>query len=168
MSLFVKESDSIKIKYFIYFDVENNIVFPRNTEEELKAAFDRLKDILEKSNTELSLDSEKPEDKKELSIGMNVDYNKAFVHPIELLIRRPNHYDITTMLSESTRSIDGSLGVDIHAYNDLRLRRLLVDWSLKDESGNKIPITTKSLDDLNQLVYQTIIEQINAKIPLYL
>lgn len=168
MSLFVKESDSIKIKYFIYFDVENNIVFSRNTEEELKAAFDRLKDALEKATTELSLDSEKPEDKKELGIGMNVDYNKSLVHPIELLIRRPNHYDITTMLSESTRSIDGSLGVDIHAYNDMRLRRLLVDWSLKDEGGNKIPITTKSLDDLNQLVYQTIIEQINSKIPLYL
>lgn len=163
MSLFVKEAETIKIKFYLYFDFEKNIIFARETEEAIENLFDLVKEKIEKQQT-MKLEEKQQKD----VIEQDISFNKDLIHCIELLVRKPNHFDIVTMLSDSTRNIDGAIGLDSYLYNDLRVRKLMLDWSLKDNYGKKVPLTPETLNDLNQSVYNIIVEQINSKIPLYI
>lgn len=193
--LFVKKSDKQKIEFYIYFDRKLNICFSRPTKEAVsKVISDFNKSILEanaapkedgvastldseeanKINIDVSsIDKEDSETSESIEFSdsgiVQIKYNENNVKFISLIVKEPNHSDISYMLSESTVIHNNNVRIDINKYNDMRVRNLIVDWNIKDEEkGTKIPITPSVWNELHPKIFDIFAFQISVKIPLYL
>ena len=70
--------------------------------------------------------------------------------------KRPNWQE-TRIVSSASVLVDANTGkaiIDPFKYMDLRLKLLLKDWTLKDQEGNKLPITYDNIDKLHPLLVQ--------------
>jgi hypothetical protein len=57
---------------------------------------------------------------------------------------------------------DGKIVFDGYKFIDLRIKKLLVDWSLSDEKEKRLPITEENIDRLPSSVVAYLNEQLET------
>ena len=75
--------------------------------------------------------------------------------------RKPTWADVRNMMSASATLVnDGTLKVDPWKLMDIKVKSLLVEWTLLDSAKKKLPINARNID----LLYPTLISKLNDKI----
>ena len=57
---------------------------------------------------------------------------------------------------------EGGMSFDLFKLMDVAVKILLVDWTLKDEKGEKIPVTAESINKLHPSLVQHLFEKLKA------
>lgn len=156
-NLFVKQTEEVEIKGFLYFDPFYPLSFTMDTKEAVKDHINKINEALQGNPDDPNSDNTK-----------KVDFKEDCIYELDLLFRKPNHADITIMQSDCTTVTEGSAHIDLYRYNDLRFRTLLKKWNFLDEEGNKMPLNNDSINKIHPSVYNELILRMNLKIPLYL
>lgn len=170
MSFFVERNESEKIKFFLYNDIQTNICISRDDKKDL---FESVNFIVESLGRDFNVPVLKETEKdQEISIikvqEKVIKYEEKYTFEVELEVKKPNHSEISYMLSNSTRIDNGVLSTDINVYNDIRIRNLLLNWNLKDEDNEILAVTDENINKLNHRIFQIFVSYINSKIPLYI
>lgn len=71
-----------------------------------------------------------------------------------------NHKSI--MSSSVIMNASGEASVDLFKLMDMSIKTLLVDWTLKDDKGDKIPVTIENINRLPSSLVQHIFEKVKA------
>ena len=80
--------------------------------------------------------------------------------------RKPNYLDSTNILKKSKVQQDGEL--DVANFQDVVLRILLIDWNLKDDNGEPVPIRSgQALNTLEPTVARAACAACLEKINLF-
>jgi hypothetical protein len=108
-----------------------------------------------------------------------IDDNKAE----ELLLKDPKNEQIkqlvtywrgiswkddTTMIKEATSlsSMSGMSEFDPFRYRDLKLKRCLTDWDLKDDNGKKIPFNIQLVDKMPADIVHALLNKYEKTVSL--
>jgi len=69
--------------------------------------------------------------------------------------------DVKAVMSScSVLGKEGAMSFDAYKFLDSRMKRLLVDWTLKDENGGRLPPTEENIDKLPSSVVTYLNEQL--------
>jgi hypothetical protein len=81
--------------------------------------------------------------------------------------KRPCWGEYRTIMSASVNInvADGQAMVDPYKLSDLRLKKLLKDWTIENKNG-KIPITPANVDMLQPRIAQYLIDKLNQAFPI--
>lgn len=75
----------------------------------------------------------------------------------KFFFRAPNWGDVRAIMSScSSIKQDGTMDTDLFGFVDKRIKCLIVDWSLKDDKGAKIPLTGDNIDQLPPVIITEI------------
>jgi hypothetical protein len=84
---------------------------------------------------------------------------------VKFSFRPPTWGDTKTIMSAcSQMGSDGKITFDGYKFIDMRLKRLLVDWSLTDEKEKRLPVTEENIENLPPSVVSYLNEQLE-KVP---
>jgi hypothetical protein len=134
MSLIRKEPQKVKIP-LSYIEKTNAKGFVRVIVLEEKDALKKLED---------------PEKKKEIQI-LNTEWKT---------LNWKEQTEITKQATNHGAMPDGSdTYFDYYKYRDLRLKRCLINWDLKDETNNPVPVSSQNVDLLPPDVVATLINK---------
>lgn len=68
---------------------------------------------------------------------------------IEFSFRKPGYADSNVIIRNSNFKMEGEDStLNVTSFQDQVLRSLLVDWTMKDEEDNKIPVNTVNINNL--------------------
>jgi hypothetical protein len=81
------------------------------------------------------------------------------------VFRPPNWGDTKSIMSACSQiGQEGRLTFDGYKFIDMRLKRLLVDWSLTDEKEKRLPVTEENIEQLPASVVSYLNEKLE-KVP---
>ena len=68
---------------------------------------------------------------------------------VEFSFRKPGYADSNVIIRNSNFKMEGEdTTLNVTSFQDQILRSLLVDWTMKDEDENKIPVNNASISNL--------------------
>ena len=72
---------------------------------------------------------------------------------VEFIFRKPGYADSNIIIRNSNFKTAGEdTTLDVNLFQEGVLRALLVDWGLKDEEGQNVPVNTVSINNLRPAV----------------
>lgn len=79
----------------------------------------------------------------------DVPQDMDVVEQVEFTFRKPNYADSNIIIRNSNLRADGEdTSLNVTAFTDQILRSLLIDWDMKDDDENKIPVNNVSISNL--------------------
>ena len=71
------------------------------------------------------------------------------IEKVEFVFRKPGYADSNIIIRNSNFKMDGEdTTLNVTSFQENVLRSLLIDWDLKDEDGQKVPVNTVSVNNL--------------------
>lgn len=87
------------------------------------------------------------------------------IEEVEFIFRKPGYADSNIIISNSNFKMEGEdTTLNVTSFQNNILRTLLVDSSLKDEEGQKVPINTLTINSLIPNVARAAVSAILEKI----
>lgn len=84
---------------------------------------------------------------------------------VEFSFRKPGYADSNIIIRNSNFKMEGEdTTLNVTSFQENILRALLVDWDLKDEEGQKVPVNTVSLNNLIPNVARASVSGVLEKI----
>lgn len=69
------------------------------------------------------------------------------VETVTFSFRKPNYSDSTAIMQQAATSANNN-DIDFAAFQDLVLRSLLMDWTIRDNDGDPVPVKPSTVNDL--------------------
>lgn len=93
------------------------------------------------------------------------------VETVEFIFRRPSYSDSVNITTKSRLQIssgeDASVDTaSIVTFQNLIFKTLISDWSIKDENGQKVPVITENINNLEPLVARAAVSGLLTKIQI--
>lgn len=79
----------------------------------------------------------------------DVPQNVDVVEIVEFIFRKPNYADSNVIIRNSNLKTEGEeTSLNVTAFQEQILKSLLVDWDMKDDEENKIPVNAMNINNL--------------------
>lgn len=112
------------------------------------------------------------ESKFEIKVFYTDIGNKVVIHNEELpnckvqkfWFRNANWEDACDIMSSSFVPYEGVLILNPYVFMDVKLRRLMAGWDIKDEQGNDVPFHIDSISSINPAVAEYLSKKIDEVI----
>jgi hypothetical protein len=85
----------------------------------------------------------------------------AEVNEVEFKFRYPLWGDTRAVMSAASSIGEDGISIDPYNFVDARIKRLISDWSLKNEKGNKVAINEQNIEKLPSDVVNYINRQLD-------
>lgn len=72
------------------------------------------------------------------------------VETVNFVFRKPNYADSNLFMKQL--GLSNSNQIDIAALQDIAMNNMLVEWTFKDEDGNKVPVNKSKIDTLEPAI----------------
>ncbi|MHA2279295.1 MAG: hypothetical protein ACXAC5_00180 [Promethearchaeota archaeon] len=91
--------------------------------------------------------------------------NIKVVEKVEFSFRKPNYADSNVIIRNSNFKTEGEeTSLNVSAFQEQVLRSLLIDWDMKDEDEQKIPVNNVSINNLIPSVARAAVSGVLDKI----
>ena len=93
-----------------------------------------------------------------------VDQTEA-AKSVKFTFRRPGYKDSVEITGNSmSTNVKGDLQVDFVKLQDNAFRTLLTDWSLTDDEGKKVPLSTSKVDTIAPEIARSVATELLGKV----
>jgi hypothetical protein len=85
--------------------------------------------------------------------------------PMMFTFRRPTYQDSTGIIREALAAGEAA-NMDVAAFQDTVLRSQLVDWDIKDEENNPVPVNVSTVNELQPAIARAAVSGYLAKVKI--
>lgn len=89
------------------------------------------------------------------------------VEQIDFTFRKPNYADSSSIMKNADLKTEGTeTRINVQSFQDLILRSLLIDWSMKDEDGKKVIVNNTNINNLIPSIARAAVSGVLEKVKL--